>query len=130
MTYLFEAGVYWIYDHELELKTGLNQIAAQFSGVPPIHEHSGNLILTEQALQIEGDVDLHLRLSDIVQLYLGFDEQYQRNFIKNLGAFCQPLRITANGGSEESCIYLIAGYNSSFCTPTQQLFTLLQDLLS
>jgi hypothetical protein len=130
MTYLFEAGIYWIYDHELEHKTGLNQIAAQFSGVPPIHEHSGNLILTERTLQISGDVDFNLRLSDIEQIYLGFDDKYHRNFVKNLGMFCLPLRITATSGSEEICIYLIAWYNSFLCTPTQQLYNLLQELLS
>jgi len=33
METLFEAAVFWAYDHELEAKSGLNQIAAQFSGV-------------------------------------------------------------------------------------------------
>ena len=130
METLFEAAVFWAYDHELEAKSGLNQIAAQFSGVPPIHEHSGNLLLSTGTMQITGDMDLLISLRDIDQLYLGFDEIYKRNFVKNLGAFCQPLRITSSNGITMSTIYLIAGYSSSSCMPTQNLFTLLQDLLS
>jgi len=130
MEILFESPVLWGYGFELESKSGLNQIAAQFSGVPPIHEHSGNLVLTTGALQITGDEDLLISLTDIDQLYLGFDEIYPRNFVKNFGAFCQPLRITSSNGISESTIYLIAGYSASSCAPTQTLFKLLQDLLS
>jgi len=130
METLFESAVFWGYDYELKAKSGLNQIAAQFSGVPPIHEHSGDLLLSTGALQITGDEDLLISLSDIDQLFLGFDEIYHRNFVKNFGAFCQPLRITSSNGITESTIYLIAGYSGSSCTPTQTLFNLLQNLLS
>jgi hypothetical protein len=130
MQNLFEAGVYWSYDHELETKSAISQIAAQFSGVPPIHEHAGNLYLSNSGIRLEGDTDVVIGLGDIDQLYLGFDEIYKRNFIKNLGAFCQPLRISSSNGISKTNLYLIAGYNSSFCTPTQTLFNLLQELLS
>lgn len=130
MEILFESTVFWGYDYEFEAKSGLNQIAAQFSGVPPIHEHSGNLFLSTGTLQITGDEDLLIRLSDIEQLYLGFDEIYRRNFIKNLGAFCQPLRITSSNGITKNTVYLIAGYSASSCRPTQNLFNLLQNMLS
>jgi hypothetical protein len=127
---LFEAGVYWSYDYELESKSGINQIAAQFSGIPPIHEHAGDLYVSNAGIRIEGDSELQIALTDIEQLYLGFDEIYSRNFIKNFGAFCQPLRISSSNGFTRSTIYLIAGYNFSTCSPTKNLFELLQSLLS
>jgi len=130
MEILFESPVFWAYDYELEAKSGLSQIAAQFSGVPPIHEHSGALRLSTGTIEIVGDVDLLISLNDIEELYLGFDEVYHRNFVKNLGAFCQPLRIRSSNGFAKTTIYLIAGYSGSSCAPTQNLFNLLQQILS
>lgn len=128
--HLLESGVLWSYEHELSLKSGLHQIAALFSGVPPIHDHEGYLVLTEDTLTITGDTNLVIALGDIEQIYVGFDAQYPRNFIKNFGLFCQPLRIKTNNGIKADTIYLITDYSFSGTSRNQQLFNLLRGLLS
>lgn len=130
MHHLLESTVLWSYDHELKLKTGLNNIAAMFSGVPPIHNHEGHLLLTEQSIIITGDSDIIISLNDIEQIYVGFDENYRRNFVKNFGAFCQPLRIKANNGISVTTIYLILDYTYFSNGKNQTLFNMLQELLS
>jgi len=130
MNLIFESPVIWSYENEVLGKDGISQIAAQFSGVAPIHNHEGSLTLTTSLIQIMGDEELNLPLSDIEQLYIGFDEVYHRNFVKNFGAFCQPLRITFSNVLTAGSIYIIADYRYGTCTATQQLFTVLQELLS
>jgi len=127
---LLEARVLWSYDYELESKTGINNIAAQFSGIPPIHDHEGVLYLTKSGINIQGDEDLMIPLVDIEEAYLGFDESYQRNFIKNLGLLCQPLRIVTNNGIAERTIYLILDYNYFGCAKNLTLFDMLQEMLT
>ncbi|KIO75415.1 hypothetical protein TH53_20800 [Pedobacter lusitanus] len=127
---LLEAKVLWSYDHELETKTGINNIAAQFTGVPPVHNHTGVLRLTKDGLIIRGDEDLIIPLADVEEAYVGFDESYQRNFVKNLGLLCQPLRIVTNNGISKNTIYLILDYNYFGCAKNLTLFDLLQEMLA
>lgn len=130
---LLEARVLWSYAHELESKTGINNIAAQFTGVPPIHSHTGVLVLTRKGLTVQGDdqdVDLKISLGDIEEVYVGFDENYQRNFVKNLGLLCQPLRILTNDGISKKTIYLILDYNYFGCAKNLTLFNMLQEMLA
>jgi hypothetical protein len=126
---LLEARVLWSYDYELESKTGINNIAAQFSGIPPIHDHEGVLCLTKSGINIQGDEDLMIPLGDIEEAYVGFDESYQRNFVKNLGLLCQPLRIVTNNGIAKRTIYLILDYNYFGCAKNLTLFDMLQEML-
>ncbi|NRF38038.1 hypothetical protein [Pedobacter foliorum] len=130
MTLLFETNVLWSTDYELTQKNEYDHMAAQFSGIPPIHDHQGDLRLTDGNILIEGDVDLIINLSDIEQLYRGFDEFYRPNFIKNLGLFCQPVRIKYTERFSIHTIYLIAGYNFLGCTNGKALFNMLQKMLS
>lgn len=127
---ILEAQAFWSFEHELANKDSISQIAAQFSGVPPIHDHEGSLTLTTSYLSIIGETDLIIQLADIDQLYLGFDDIYRRNFIKNLGLTCQPLRITYSNASNAEVIYVIADYNFVGCAMTEQLFNQIHDLLS
>lgn len=127
---ILEAKAFWSYEHELENKDSISQIAAQFSGIPPIHDHEGSLTLTNSYLSIIGETDLIIQLPDIDQLYLGFDDIYRRNFIKNLGLMCQPLRITYSNALKAEVIYVIADYNFVGCAMTEQLFNQIHDLLS
>ena len=129
MNHLLESTVLWSYDHELQLKGGLSHIASLFSGMPPIHNHQGHLLLTEQSIIITGDSDIIISLNDIEELYVGFDENYPRNFVKNFGAFCQPLRVKANNGISSTTVYLILDY-TYFGSSNQTLFDMLQELLS
>ena len=127
---LLEARVLWSYDYELESKTGINNIAAQFRGISPVHNHIGVLCLTNDGINIQGDEDLIISLADIEEAYVGFDESYQRNFVKNLGLLCQPLRIVINSGDEKSTIYLILDYNYFGCAKNLTLFDMLQEMLA
>lgn len=130
MTPLLESNVLWSTDYELSQKNEFDHVAAQFSGVAPIHDHQGQLQLTENNLLIEGDMDLVISLSDISQIYRGFDEYYRPNFIKNLGLFCQPVRIKYSEKYSSHTIYLIVGYNFLGCAKGQRLFNVLQEMLS
>lgn len=130
---LLDARVLWSYDYELESKTGINNIAAQFTGVPPVHDHTGVLVLTEQGLLVRGDdqdIDLKIPLGDIAEVYVGFDESYQRNFVKNLGLLCQPIRIVTNDGLSKKTIYLILDHNYFGCAKNLTLFDMLQEMLA
>jgi hypothetical protein len=130
MELIFETNVLWSSDYELSQKNQFDHIAAQFSGIPPIHNHQGELKLTEHNILIEGDTMLTINLNDIVQIYRGFDELYRPNFIKNLGLFCQPVRIQYNERFSNNTVYLIAGYNFFGCTDGKRLFDILQEVLS
>ena len=127
---ILEAQAFWSHEHELADKDSISQIAAQFSAIPPIHDHEGSLTLTTSYLSINGDTELIIQLAHIDQLYLGFDDVYRRNFIKNLGLTCQPLRITYTNGLKAEVVYIIAGYNFIGCAMTEQLFNQIHDLLS
>jgi hypothetical protein len=130
MNLIFKTNVLWSSDYELSQKNQFDHIAAQFSGTPPIHNHQGELKLSDQNILIEGDTNLTISLSDIVQLYRGFDDLYTPNFIKNLGLFCQPLRIQYRERASFDTIYIIAGYNFFGCADGRTLFNILQDMLS
>ncbi|QNK64152.1 hypothetical protein H7F33_06605 [Pedobacter sp. PAMC26386] len=127
---LLEARVLWSYDHELESKTGIDNIAAQFLGTPPVHNHTGMLVLTNVGITILGDEDLAIPLVEIEEAYVGFDESYQRKFVKNLGLLCQPLRIVAHHGASKRTIYLILDYNYFGCAKNLTLFDMLQEMLA
>jgi len=130
MSQVFNTNVVWSHDYELSSKDTSTQIASLFSGTPPVHDHQGEIILTEETLNILGDEDFFLRLSDIEQLYLGFDDLYPKHYIRNFGLFCQPLRISANTGLKRITIYLVVGYNGFHCNETKRLFNVLKQLLS
>jgi len=127
---LLEARVLWSYDYELESKTGINNITAQLRGIPPVHNHTGVLSLTNNGINIKGDEDLIISLADIEEAYVGFDESYQRNFVKNLGLLCQPLRIVTNNEDAKRTIYLILDYNYFGCAKNLTLFDMLQEMLA
>jgi len=127
---ILEAQAFWSHEKELADKDSISQIAAQFSGIPPIHDHEGSLTLTTSYLSINGETDLIIQLADIDQLYLGFDDVYRRNFIKNFGLTCQPLRITYSNSLKAEVVYIIADYNFVGCAMTEQLFNQIHDLLS
>jgi len=130
MSVLLESTILWSYDHELRLKTAVSHIGAMFSGVPPVHNHEGSLFLTNRGIHITGDQDLLIPLGDIEELYLGFDENYPVNFIKNFGAFCKPMRIKASTGFSSYAIYLILDYKYFGFCGNQALYNMLREMLS
>lgn len=100
--------VLWSYDYELLERTPLRGIASHFSGVNPFHAHQGEILLTSDRITLRDESELTISLSDLGQLYMGFDENFPRSSVKNFGLFWQPLRLTLGSGQK---LYLIIDYN-------------------
>lgn len=129
MNIFLEATVLWSRDDELGTKNAYDHIGAQFSGIPPIHDHRGLLQLSDSKIWIEGDTSLIINLSAIEEVYRGFDDLYKPGFIKNFGLFCLPVRITYTEKLGSHTIYLIVGYNFFGCAAGQTLFNTLRKML-
>jgi hypothetical protein len=74
MEVVLQGNVLWSYAHQIKERNTLNDLAYQFSGIRPYHDNSGVITLTEAALIISGSENLQIPLSNISQLYLGFDD--------------------------------------------------------
>lgn len=105
---ILSGNVLWSFDFEVQNRNRNNDIGFHFSGVKPFHCHSGEITLTEKSIYLIGEDELTIPLSELTQLYLGFDEIYTPSLSKNLGLFWQPLRLTI---LDEKFIYLIIDYN-------------------
>jgi hypothetical protein len=118
-SFLLQGTVKWSYSHELaEFSETAKIMHSMASFAPPLHNHNGNIALTDTELIIEGvegDVDLTIRLNAMKQVYLGFDDLFPVTAARSLGAFWQPLRIEYYvSSSETEDIYLIIDYNGLF----------------
>jgi len=107
MNILLSGLVLWTFQDEIGNDNLKFEIRSLFSGSPPLYHHEGNIILTDYNLYIEGDEDLSINLSDITEIYMGFDEYYKRTFARNAGMLWQPIRITYDVGRESVIVYLI-----------------------
>jgi len=122
--------VLWSYTDEIA-EAGLeDEIHALFSFVKPLHHHEGEIILTNNSLIINGDIDLNIPLTDLNQLYLGFDEVYKSSYVKNAGVFWQPLRVSYYGGGTQKVVYLIIDYSLIGIAKDKQWFNALREILS
>jgi hypothetical protein len=108
MEVVLQGNVLWSYAHQIKERNTLNDLAYQFSGIRPYHDNSGVITLTEAAIIISGSENLQIPLSNISQLYLGFDDVYVVSLAKNLGLFWKPMRITLYN---HEVIYFIIDYN-------------------
>ena len=125
MKTILSGKVLWSFDYEIQNRPRNQDLAFQFSFIKPFHRHSGSILLDQESIQIKGDDNLILPLSQLAQLYLGFDEIYTPILSKNVGLFWQPLRLTTEEGQH---IYLIIGYNF-FTANNKKWFQKLQELL-
>lgn len=125
MKTILSGNVLWSFDYEIQNREKNQDLAFQFSFIKPFHKHSGIITLDAKSLQIKGDDNLILSLSNLVQLYLGFDDNFTPILSKNLGLFWQPLRLTTQ---ENQHIYLIIDYNF-FTTNNKIWFQKLQEVL-
>jgi len=125
---LFQKKALWIHDYEIHQRSTVERFAVRhFSGVPPLAQHYGILTLTDKELLLEAeDENVGITLSEIKQLYHGFDEYYSSASAKNFGAFWQPIRLNYTGNAR---LYLIIGYNGIY-TANGKFFQLLKELLS
>jgi hypothetical protein len=118
--------VLWSFDEEVLDRDLFHELGAHFTGVLPFHRHSGEIALTKDALIIVGDNDLEIPLSNVKQVYLGFDDIFPRTLLKNFGFFWQPLRISLSTGQS---LYLIIDY-TILGAKNQLWFNELQEVLT
>ncbi|RYD74654.1 MAG: hypothetical protein EOP55_14910, partial [Sphingobacteriales bacterium] len=86
-----------------------------FSFLKPLHNHEGNILLASNGLFITGDEHLELPLSNIEEVYMGFDELFPASSVKNLGMFWQPIRIKSFiNHSESQTVYLVINHTGFF----------------
>lgn len=122
----FEGNVLWIHDYEIKnMKYNERFTIRHFSFTPPLSRHSGTILLTENAIVLDGDENLVVPLETIEQLYYGYDDLYTAASVKNFGVFWKPLRIRQGA---KDYTYLIINYRY-FNTSNEQFLTLLKDLL-
>lgn len=108
-------------------------LTAMTSFVPPLHRHEGNIALTNSEIIIEGisddDEDLTIQLSQLKQIYLGFDDIFPASLVKSFGFLWQPLRIEYyTSAVEAQSIYVIIDYNGLYTHDKDWYNTLTQML--
>ncbi len=96
--FLLQGTAKWSYGYEMAEFTSTQKIMASMTSfVPPLHRHEGNIALTNSEIIIEGigndKENLTIQLSQLKQIYLGFDDLFPAISVKSLGLLWQPLRI-------------------------------------
>lgn len=129
---MLEGNVLWSYEHELTNEKNVSwikKLAGLFSFLKPLHNHEGDILLASNGLFIEGDEQLELPLSNIEEVYMGFDEVFPPSSAKNFGLFWQPIRIrSAISHSESQTVYLVINHTGIF-SDNQTWFNTLINLL-
>lgn len=122
----YEGIVNWAYDHEIqEMDYAERYFIRHISFSPPLSRHYGAFYLTDNAIILEGENDhIKIYLTEINQLFLGFDDVYSNASAKNFGLFWKPLRITFD---DSKVIYLVIDYKFGF-TANNQIFELLKEI--
>lgn len=133
MEFLLQGTAKWSYAHEMAAVPQTRKIInGMVSMAPVLHHHEGNIALSTAELIIEGfndDEDLTIPLSNLKQIYLGFDDLYPKIAQKGLGLFWQPLRIEYYMPSlATQYIYLIIDFNGLF-THDKEWFNTLTNML-
>ncbi|WP_432708942.1 hypothetical protein [Pedobacter sp.] len=121
----------WLYDDDFKHLNFLDKIGNLFSGVKPLHSHAGLIGLENGRICLESESDtLEIALIAITQIYLGFDKNYKRAYVKNFGTTWQPLKITFTTlALTTRVVYLIIDFNY-FSTSNKHWYDLLQERLS
>jgi len=133
-SFLLQGTAKWSYDYEMaEFTATQKALTAMTSFVPPLHRHEGNIALTNSEIIIEGisddDEDLTIQLSQLKQIYLGFDDIFPASLVKSFGFLWQPLRIEYyTSAVEAQSIYVIIDYNGLYTHDKDWYNTLTQML--
>jgi len=109
--YLLTGKVLWCYNQELQQANFADEFRGMLSFSMPLHYHEGEIALTSSAIIIRGDADLQIPLDNLQQLYMGFDEEYKRMYVKNGGLFWQPLKISYVDNAQLKSVYLIIDFD-------------------
>lgn len=111
---ILQGKVMWSYDYEIEEFTSAQKIMSGLTGIGgPIHNHKGNITLTNEQVLIESEdsENLSIPLASVTQLYIGFDDIYTKLSVKNAGLFWQPLRLEyTNANYQIVRLYTIIDY--------------------
>lgn len=126
METILTGSVWWSYDHEVARRTKWESVIS-FLGPYPFHKHEGDIALTETRIFIDGDEAWSIPLSTIDKLYLGFDEIFPMQLVKNFLSWRQPLRITLRDGRN---VYLFIDYIMIGRTNNLLWFNTLKEMLS
>lgn len=126
MNTILSGKVLWTYGNEVLERNSSKDIGFHFTGVAPFHTHVGEITLTESKVIILGEEGINISLKELESIYLGFDEIYTRNLVKNFGLFWHPLRLDLQNGEK---IYLIIDL-TMFSSKTQLWFDTIKKMLS
>ena len=110
-SFLLTGKVLWCYEVELQQANLADEFRGMMSFTMPLHYHEGEIALTSNSLVINGDADLRIPLDNLQQLYMGFDDQYRRTFVKNGGLFWQPLKLSYVDNAQMRSVYLIIDFS-------------------
>ncbi|QNL48033.1 hypothetical protein H8S90_14590 [Olivibacter sp. SDN3] len=123
---LFKSSALWIHDYEIQhMHYDERFTIRHFSFAPPLSKHSGDIILTEKEILLDGDECETIPLGSIEELYYGFDNLYTTASVKNFGAFWKPLRVRHGFNN---VTYFIINYNYLY-TSNDRFLSLLKSLL-
>ncbi len=126
MNTILSGKVIWAYSREVLERNSSKDIGFHFTGIAPFHTHTGEITLTNTTIIILGEEEINISLNDLESVYLGFDEVYTRNLVKNFGLFWQPLRLDLQSSEK---IYLIIDL-TMFSSKTQLWFDTIKEILS
>lgn len=100
-------SVRWCYDFELAKRNQKNDLLMLTTGIFPLLQHKGRLLLTDSGIELFGksnEKKEEIPFDLIETIYLGYDDLYPPRLSKNFGYAWSPLRITLKNGAQ---IYLI-----------------------
>lgn len=132
--FLLQGNVMWSYEEEIASLNSTDKMVSGLTGIGgPLHHHNGHIALTDEVLIIQDaneDGGLTIPLSNITQLYLGFDDVYTNYSVKNFGLFWQPLRLefTSTNYQPEK-VYLVIDYALLY-TKNQKWYNALTSILA
>jgi hypothetical protein len=127
---LQSGNVLWVFDYDFPNFSLFDKMGMLFSGVNPLHTHTGMIYLTRDQIRLASEDDeLIIPLKDITQIYMGFDETYKVSYVKSMGTFWQPIRIVYSQDNETETVYLVIDLNY-LSTSNSAWFEVLKGMLS
>jgi len=120
-------NVRWCYDHELANGGCLNVHSVSASRSFLHYLHIGEIEIKNNHITLRAldETSDSIPVSEIADIYRGYDDLFTSALTRPYGAFWSPLRFTYGQGRR---IYLIIGY-SILWTKNKQWYTIIKDLL-
>ena len=125
-----ERPVRWVYDYELAGRDQRNDLLMLTSGVFPLLLHRGDLLLTENGIELydkSGTLQEDLPFDNMETVFMGYDDLYPNRLSKNFGYGWAPIRITLTNNAQ---IYLIIYRSMGLITGNKAWFEKLRQMLA